>query len=351
MLNKLIATGIVVEYNPFHNGHIHHINKSKELTSCDVLIAVMSPHFVQRGQPSFIDKWSRTQSALEHGVDIVIELPSYYALQSADYFAKAAITLLSHMEIDHLVYGVEDLNTQASTYIEKDHQAGKSYAASFDTDQTSPNNILAHAYEKQVRSTSIQTHRIQRTNDYLGLDMSQTIASATAIRNAHLNKQATEHTSPMHFHSTHTLSEYESLISYALISQDAQTLAQYLLVDEGIENLFKKHQDKPLEELIEACISKRYTRSRIQRTLLNILLGHRKDHPASLKQVRILGFSPKGQTYLNQIKKEEAVMTPSFKNYINKDLEYRATQIYGLIKDPSTQNQLLKDEVSKLIKT
>ena len=76
MENKLKAIGIVVEYNPFHNGHIYHITKTKKIAKGDVLIAVMSPNFVQRGEPAFIDKWERTKVALEHGVDLVIEIPT-----------------------------------------------------------------------------------------------------------------------------------------------------------------------------------------------------------------------------------------------------------------------------------
>ena len=351
MLKKLIATGLIVEYNPFHNGHIHHIQKALEITQCDVLIAVMSPHFVQRGEPAFIDKWARTQSALDAGVDIVIELPTYYALQSADYFAQGAITLLQLLHIGHLVYGVETLDATPPHFNKEKLTDGKSFAASFDTTSSSPNNILAFAYEKVLEKTLIQPHRIQRTNDYLGLDITHTISSATAIRHAHTLNEATDHTTPMTFGLTHHLDEYEDLIRYALISQTPEQLKEYLLVDEGIEYLFKKHQDKPLNELIEACISTRYTRSRIKRTLLNILLTHRKNQPASLTQARILGFSPQGQTYLKQIKNDDATMTPSFKNYVNKDLEYKATQIYGLVKDSQTYQSLINDEVQKLIKT
>ncbi len=80
--------GIIVEYNPFHNGHIYHIQRSKTITKCDYTIAVMSSSFVQRGEPAIIDKWTRSRLAIEFGVDIVLELPFVYACQSADYFAK-----------------------------------------------------------------------------------------------------------------------------------------------------------------------------------------------------------------------------------------------------------------------
>ena len=85
------AAGIVVEYNPFHNGHLYHIQKTKEITGCDVLVAVMSGHFVQRGEPALIDKWQRTEAALKNGVDLVIELPYLWCTQSAQQFADGSV--------------------------------------------------------------------------------------------------------------------------------------------------------------------------------------------------------------------------------------------------------------------
>ena len=346
MTNKLRACGIIVEYNPLHNGHIYHINQAKNVTQCDVLIAIMSPQFTQRGEPAFVDKWQRTQAALDAGVDIILELPTYYVLQSADYFAMAAIKLLQHLSIDDLVYGVESLNfDEKASFNEALMDQGASYALAMG--QKGPNNILAQCYEKELEMTSIQGHRLQRTNDYNSLDIENIISSASAIRYAHHNKNDVSHTTPMVFKDYHILSEYEAFIHYALISQTPEQLKQYLLVDEGIEYLFKKHQNLPLNELIEACTSKRYTRSRIKRTLLNILLKHRKDTPASLDQVRILGFNQNGQEYLKHIKNDDVHYTPSFKNYINKDMELLATQIYALPKSQDIQNTLFQLELDQ----
>lgn len=100
--------GIIVEYNPFHNGHIYHIQRSKTITKCDYTIAVMSSSFVQRGEPAIIDKWTRSRLAIEFGVDIVLELPFVYACQSADYFAKGAIDLLHAIGVTDICFGSED---------------------------------------------------------------------------------------------------------------------------------------------------------------------------------------------------------------------------------------------------
>ena len=101
------ACGVVVEYNPFHNGHLYHLQKWKELTNADCTIAVMSGHFLQRGEPAIIDKFHRTKAALAAGADIVIELPYVYAVQSSELFAKGAI--LSLHELGYLL-SVSEVN-------------------------------------------------------------------------------------------------------------------------------------------------------------------------------------------------------------------------------------------------
>ena len=85
---RLNICGIVAEYNPFHNGHVYHIEETKKITECDGIVAIMSGNFIQRGVPALFDKWTRTKMALKNGVDLVIELPSYYATSSAEYFAQ-----------------------------------------------------------------------------------------------------------------------------------------------------------------------------------------------------------------------------------------------------------------------
>ena len=108
--------GLIVEYNPFHNGHIYHIQKAKSLAQFDYTIAIMSSSFVQRGEPAIIDKWKRSQLAIEFGVDLVIELPFVYTCQSADYFAKGAIDLLAAIGVTDICFGSED--GRISTFVD-----------------------------------------------------------------------------------------------------------------------------------------------------------------------------------------------------------------------------------------
>ena len=97
--------GIVAEYNPFHKGHLYHLKQAQERIKPEVTIVVMSGSFVQRGEAAIVDKWIRSQIAVEYGVDLVVELPTVYTLESADYFAKSSIALLHLLGVTDIVFG------------------------------------------------------------------------------------------------------------------------------------------------------------------------------------------------------------------------------------------------------
>ena len=102
--------GVIVEYNPFHTGHLYHLQKAKELVQPDLTIAVMSGNFVQRGEVAIIDKFKRSELAIQYGVDIVLELPFVYVMQSADYFCHGAIDLFHAIGVTDIVFGSESGN-------------------------------------------------------------------------------------------------------------------------------------------------------------------------------------------------------------------------------------------------
>ena len=348
MKNKLIASGIVVEYNPFHNGHHYHIQKAREFSQCDVLIAVMSPHFVQRGEPAFVNKSERTEAALNHGVDLVVELPTCFALQSADYFAKAAIEILALLDVDTVVFGSEtnDLDVIMNQFnFEADNT--KSYAKQMGNSKNA-NDILAYHYILNAKRFNIKPISIQRTNNYHSSDL-ETISSASSIR-THFGSKDVSLSTPMDLEKqvTHRLSEYEELIRLTLINPSTNW-ESILLVNEGIENLLIKNRRLPLKSLISESTSSRYTSSRIQRTLMTMLLNIKKEDVIQPTQVRILGMNAKGQQYLKQIKNSATYPVTPFKNYMYKDLEIRATEIYALVKDQSYQDMLNQKEIQELI--
>ena len=101
------ACGIVVEYNPFHNGHEFHVQQARKASGADVVVAVMSGNFLQRGEPAIVDKWQRARAALENGVDLIVELPPAWSVQSADFFAKGAIRILQSLDCSFLCFGTD----------------------------------------------------------------------------------------------------------------------------------------------------------------------------------------------------------------------------------------------------
>lgn len=344
MSMKKRATGIIVEYNPLHNGHLYHLKETKKIAPNDCIIAIMSGNFVQRGMPSIIDKWTKTKYALESGIDLVIELPTPFVLQSAETFARTAIHHLNLMKVHQIVYGSESL--VKPTLSKLDHsklKLGHSYAKSKNIHLLQSNEILGAYYEKFSEIYQIKTHRILRTNKYHDLNIDSPISSASAIRNAYNQNIPFQHATsiPLNKLSTYHLEDYYPLIRYSILAEK-EKINQYLLVDEGIENLLIKlaYKHDNVNDFLESAVSKRYTRSRIQRTLMHILLKTPRDLELP-DEIRVLGMNQMGKAYLNQIKKETKIV--SFKNYQLKDYEDKATFIYGL--PYQKENQLLKLEV------
>lgn len=343
------ATGIIVEYNPFHNGHIYHINQAKKHTPDNIIIAVMSPNFVQRGEPALVNKWERTRACLEHGVDLVIELPTVYAIQSATYFAKASVEMLALMHIETLVFGSETADMDSlqtnNTYT---HDPSQSYAKNANNTKAA-NDILGSLYTQFAAEKKIAVQPILRTNAYHATDIDQAIASASAIR-ANLGHTDVHHTTPMDLETMthHHLSDYEALIRYRL-SLGPQYLKNLLMVDEGIENLLYKHRALPLDALIAACTNQKYSTTRIQRTLIAILLNLEKTDAKPLETVRVLGMGPEGQAYLRQLREDQCSPVVSFKYYPFKDLELKASEIYASVKAAPYPEQTRADELQAII--
>jgi predicted nucleotidyltransferase len=211
------AVGLVTEYNPFHNGHLYHLNKAMELTGADISVAVMSGDFVQRGEPAVLDKYTRTSMALNSGVNLVVELPVNYAVSSAESFAAGALKVLDYIKADSIAFGsesgdIERLSKLAHILcdnedvlykeISKYTANGISYAAARQkvveklTDKdtaamlTSSNNILAVEYLKAIikNNYAIKPYTVQRQGDsYNDTDIRSEYASATALRE-NLNK-------------------------------------------------------------------------------------------------------------------------------------------------------------------
>ena len=343
--------GIVSEYNPFHNGHLHHLELSKQLTNTDFTVAVMSGNFVQRGDTSLVDKWTKAEMALKSGVDLVIELPTVYAISSAENFADGAVKILNSLGVvDYISFGSEigeisPLNDVASIlYREpKEFQAlilaqlksGLSYpkareialaqffgnSKKYSEVLNNPNNILGVEYLKALKRhrSHIKPLTIKRDySDYNSTKVKSGIASATAIREMVKNKKNVHYVVPYETYELldectqkgnviPDLSVFEKEIIYTLRKLTLTEIANLPDVSEGLENKIKMAANtcNTLPELIENIKSKRYTQTRIQRILLYALLNiSQKDINASKRTtpyIRVLGFNKHGKRIISAI--------------------------------------------------
>lgn len=362
--------GLIVEYNPFHHGHLYHLNKAKEMINPDLTIVVMSGHFVQRGEPAISDKWTRASVAIKNGIDLVIELPFVYSVQSADYFAHGAIELLAKMNVTDIVFGSEngDINIfkdiaytiknnkgKYDTLVKQQMDLGLRYPDAcnhalsilMNKTITTPNDLLGLAYVKEVidHEYSIGLHCIKRTNNFHSLKI-ETISSASAIRNALKNKVdiANQFYNYDDYQEFYFFDDLFPFLRYKLLTTTNEVLKEIHLVDEGIENLLKDKilVCKNMEELLLSLTSKRYTRSRIQRMLIHILMNNTKDEimeAMNLDYIRILKMNSNGQAYLNRLKKNcEYKLVANFSSYDHPalQLEFKATKLLScLSKDPN----------------
>ena len=349
--------GIISEYNPFHNGHLYHLIKSKKITNAEYTIAVIGGNFTQRGNASLLDKWSKTEMALLNGIDLVIELPLLYSISSAENFAEGAIKILDSLQIvDTISFGTEtsDINIlnrfadilynepkEYKALLSHELSKGMSYPKArenalmlylndirrFAPILSSPNNILGIEYLKALKKykSNIAPLSIQRIKSgYNDINFSGNIASATAIRNLILNHEYKDLNKILPIssysilkeniikgHIVRDISNFDKIILYKLRNMSIEEISNLPDVSEGLEYSIKKAADScnTIYELINIVNSKRYTKTRLQRILLYALLDvTKKDIQISKKvipYIRILGFNEKGKYIVSQISRNK----------------------------------------------
>lgn len=400
------VTGIIAEYDPFHNGHSYHIKKAREMTGADAIVVVMSGHFTQRGMPAFFSRDARVRMAVDGGADLVIELPYIYACNSSHEFARGAAGILNGIGcVDALVFGAEtdDMDTLGkaaraaagtddrssayiSAYIKEEMKNGVSYPEALTRSvekiygaQTAavlrePNNLLGIEYMKALRElgSGIKPFIVGRRSAAHGesLEMlherkqEQRIASGTAVRKAVYagGARAAEMLVPdtsfsiisgYERSSGFSFTEYRDkikknmfeLLKYKIITSDESELAEVYGVAEGLENRLKSciSGAEDIDGLIDSVKSKRYTRARISRTLMHLLINLRTTDFETLRETycaRVLGFSPTGGKLLRLMSESSAI--PVFSNLSRLDkrspeaarvLKYdmRASDVYALL--------------------
>ncbi|MBQ1522811.1 MAG: nucleotidyltransferase family protein [Erysipelotrichaceae bacterium] len=363
------VTGIIVEYNPFHNGHIYHIQQARSITDCDVLVAVCSGNFVQRGQPAVIDKWERAKAAVANGVDLVIELPFPFALQSATYFGANAVRLLAMAKADSIVFGSETNNLEELKEISEmsfnidnfreNMKAGYSYPASygFMADSYGPNDILAISYLRALQNyPDITPYSIKRTNEYDNPELTGTISSAMAIRNALAQgKDISSYTVMADTLNTYPEVTMEKLYPYIrtlLLTTPLSQLREIFLMDEGIENHLVKQANscRDYASFINNATTKRYTTSRIQRTLCHLLVQNTRSFINNLPEydhLRPLAYNRTGQAYLKHLQEQGVKIVNHFSQIIKpyRELEYKAAVVYSMLMDSEQQEKVIRGEV------
>ena len=371
--------GIICEYNPFHNGHIYHLEKIKEMYNDSLIILVMSSSFTERGELSILNKWEKTEIALKYGVDLVIELPFEFASQSADVFARGAVTLLKELQVEAIVFGSEsnnrdelikianlqlnnkDYDNKVKEYLDKGENYPSSMALAIKdmglNEIKLPNDILGLSYTKEIikQNANIEVVTIKRTNDYHNKELNNSIVSASAIRNNLNNKDIINYVPSITYNylkEKNVNNNYFLLLKYKIISEQ-EGISKYQTVDEGIHNRILKYIEEvnSMEELILKIKTKRYTYNKLNRMFTHILCGFTKEEAKNIeiKYIRVLGFSNLGLSHLNKIKKSSSIpiITNLKKEYSSLlSLELRVDKIYNLITNDKN-NSYLKGPIKK----
>lgn len=351
----MTTIGIIAEYNPFHNGHIYHINKIKEQFPDSLIILVLNGYFTQRGTLSVLSKEDKTKIALENNIDIVLELPFIYGTQSSDIFAYNSVKLLNELKTEYLIFGSESNNIELLTkvadiqlndqfYQEKvkkyldeglNYPTAMAKALNINEDINNPNDLLGISYIKAIKqlNSKIIPLTIKRTNNYHDINSNSDIVSASNIRSKFNNNEDINNYLPQSvIQKLITINETElfDLLKFKILTD--KDLSIYLDVDEGLEYRLLKfiNQSKNIDEFITLIKTKRYTFNKINRMLTHILIGLTKgdNKKTTLDYIKILGFNSNGQNYLNKIKKDINLPTTSIKDSIIYKYELLASYVY-----------------------
>ena len=395
--------GIIAEYNPFHNGHLYQIQKAKELTGADTVIAVMSGNFTQRGDTSLINKFEKAKIALQNEVDMVIELPTIYSISSAENFALGGIKILNEIgNIDYLVFGIEEDNLQElqaiadvlvnendefKRTIKEELDKGNSYpkareialkkvlsSENVEGIMQKPNNILAIEYLKALKITNsrIKPFAIKRKNSmHHDKNINENYASGTYIRKLFIENNFDEIIKVVPKYTYERLLElknqgnyitsindFSDIVIYKIRMMTKEEISQIADVNEGLENSIKLASTtcKTIDEIIDKVSTKRYTKTRISRILTYILLDITKSDMEQSKDndpyIRVLGINKQCEEILRTIKHNKLIT--SLKKFEENNgenellnIDKKATEIYT-IKYPKSVDANL-DYTSKFI--
>lgn len=310
---NMSRAGVICEFNPFHNGHKFLLEKIKS-NYADEIVCIMNGNFVQRGDIAITDKYTRTKAALANGADMVVELPTVYALSSAQRFAENGVRIASELHCDIMCFGSEDpiekiynaLEILDSDTVQQkiaqlmrdgdyypralSNAVGKEYAEIIGK----PNNILAIEYIRACRRYNLTPVAIPRNGvEHDSKIISGDIASATMIRQLIRNGRDYAQFTPMHVTHVASIERIEAVFLYQLKTFKSEELKRIADINEGLENriieISKRYNS--LIEILEHTKTKRYIMSRLRRILCCAVLGitEQMQHN-SVPYIRVLGF-------------------------------------------------------------
>ena len=351
--------GIISEFNPFHNGHKYLLDKAKKELKPDLAISIMSGYFVQRGEAAIMDKFSRARVAINCGFDLVIEMPGFVTLQSAEFFAEKSVHILNKMDIDYIVFGIENINpdeflkasqiiieneSEVDSLIQKLLASGLSYPKAHSEallgfvckDYLSANNILALEYMRALHRTNSKIKaypimRIKTKNEDKNIN-DKNFASSTAIRN-NLNKDVknlmpdSSYKELIDFSTEYKSFDYDyiyKIFKYKIIIEKSP-MSNILGYEEGIDNYLSKiaRISNSYDNFLDKATSLRYTKSRIKRLVINYILAYTLDlNDYDLSFINILAYNKKAaENFKNLNKNIDIVINKSdLKKLNNSDL-------------------------------
>ena len=355
--------GIISEFNPFHNGHKYLLDKAKRELNPDLSLSIMSGDFVQRGEASIMDKFTRASIAIQSGFDLIVEMPSFVSLQSAEFFALKSVSILDKMNVDYLVFGIENIVvdeflSKSKIIIENQNNidilikdalnTGLSYPKAYNlaisnlvgSEFISSNNVLALEYLRAIYkiNSKIRPYPIERIKT---LNKDDTIkdkvyASSTAIRNNidyNINKLMPEisYQGLVDFRNRFQMFDEEivyNIFRFKLLIENTP-MDEVIGYEEGIDNyLFKLAQDSlSYDDFLKQATSQRYTRSRIKRLVINYILYNKTSlNDTVISFIKVLGYNVHAANNFHKFSKNLEIIIS--KKNLNK-LDEKNLQIYN----------------------
>lgn len=371
---------VICEFNPFHNGHKYLIDTIKR-EHADCVVAIMSGNFVQRGDIAITDKYARTQTALKSGCDLVVELPTVFALSSAQNFAKGGVMIAKALGAQMLCFGAEDadinklkniadafdnnaFNEKIKEYLDDGEYYPKAISCALSDTYSKahadiidkPNNTLAVEYIKALKSTAICPVAVNRIGAEHDSDTTVgNIASATHIRQLIADNCNYSQFTDMIIQSATTVENLETTILYKLRTMSKDELEQLPDVVEGLHNRIYDcvRNSNSLKELYDNLKTKRYTLARLRRIVMCALLDIKKsDTDKAPQYIRVLGMNDSGAQILKssslpiiaKVRQDYEKLSDSAKSQF--DIDIKASDIYALANNSKCKN----DFSSQIIK-